>query len=203
MKNIFYIILSFSALSLNSCNNTVEKEDDAPVEKPGEEYKLDVEKSQIRWFGEKIKNGKVDGSHNGTLQLKSGSINMDNSIITGGEFIINMQTIDEDGKDLDRDMTAKLVGHLKSEDFFETDKYPTASLKINSGTKESIQGTLTVKGVELEVDIPVTITFGDKNIIVGAVFDLDFTPFKIPALGGDGEYISNKIGFRVYLDFIK
>jgi hypothetical protein len=53
------------------------------------------------------------------------------------------------------------------------------------------------------VDIPVTMTFGDKNIIVGAVFDLDFTPFKIPALGGDGEYISNKIGFRVYLDFIK
>lgn len=201
MKRTFYLVLSTALLGLYSCNNSENKEDDALIEKQGQEHKMNVEKSQIRWFGEKLKNDEVVGSHNGTLQLISGSIFLNNGIISGGEFVIDMNTMNEDGKDLDREMTKKLIGHLLSEDFFETEKYPTASLVIKSANKEAIQGTLTVKGIEMDVDIPITVTVTETNVFLGGVFDLDFSAFRIPGLGGSGEYISNKIGFRVFLDF--
>jgi polyisoprenoid-binding protein YceI len=203
MKKLTYLLSTILLSSLFACNTSSTEDDDAPVEKDGQKHELNIETSQIRWFGEKVKGTEITGSHNGTIKFNSGYVLIDNGIIKGGEFEINMDSMEEDGKDIDRESSKKLIGHLKSEDFFETKKYPTATLKIINGDKESITGLLTVRGIESEITMPVQITNNADQLSIGCVFDADFSPFKVPSLGGNGEYISNKIGFRVVMFFDK
>lgn len=84
---------------------------------------VDASKSTVTWKGYK-----VTGSHEGTVDLKSGALKFDGDKLTGGEFVVDMTTIGS--TDLEGEYKGKLDGHLKSEDFFGTDKYPTATLKI-------------------------------------------------------------------------
>ena len=41
----------------------------------------------------------------------------------------------------------KFLDHMKSADFFEVEKYPTASLKINKIDGDNVTGDLTIKGI--------------------------------------------------------
>lgn len=94
----------------------------------------DTAKSQLQWLGEK-----VTGQHNGTVKLKSGWLTWENNKITSGEFLIDMKTIK------DNESTAKLINHLKSDDFFGVEKYPVSKLTITESTPFD-KGTATVKG---------------------------------------------------------
>lgn len=104
---------------------------------------VNVENSTITWTGEK-----VTGSHNGTIQLESGFLMMEDEKVVGGEFIMDMSTITV--TDLSGESKGKLEGHLKSEDFFGIAKYPKAKLVITSAAakgngKYGIVGDLTIK----------------------------------------------------------
>ncbi|MCK7541619.1 MAG: YceI family protein [Marinilabiliales bacterium] len=68
-------------------------------------------------------------SHNGTINLKEGSLTTDGKSITGGEFVVDMNSIkNEDVKDAGS--RAKLEGHLKSDDFFGVAKFPFSRLVL-------------------------------------------------------------------------
>ncbi len=108
---------------------------------------VDIENSVIEWKG-----SKVTGEHNGTIMLKDASLEMDNGMLSGGTFVIDMTSI----KNLDmagKDGAGKLEGHLKSADFFNVEEFPTATLEITDvvsrGTDGSykIVGDLTIKGI--------------------------------------------------------
>ncbi|TRO65538.1 YceI family protein [Christiangramia sabulilitoris] len=104
---------------------------------------VNVEESTVEWRGEK-----VTGSHNGTIELESGYLMMEDDKITGGEFIMDMRTITV--TDLTGENKGKLEGHLKSEDFFGVAKHPQAKLVITSAAskgngKYGIVGDLTIK----------------------------------------------------------
>lgn len=104
---------------------------------------VDVDASTVEWTGEK-----VTGSHNGTIQLESGYLMMEDDKIVGGEFVMDMSTITV--TDLTGENKGKLEGHLKSEDFFGVEKHPTAKLVITSAAakgegKFGIVGDLTIK----------------------------------------------------------
>ena len=73
----------------------------------------DNAKTTLNWLGEK-----VTGQHTGTIKLQSGWLNWQDNKIVSGEFLIDMKTI------VDSDSTAKLLNHLKSDDFFGVGKYP-------------------------------------------------------------------------------
>src|SRR5690242_2181247 len=91
-------------------------------------YKVDVNKSTIVWLGKK-----VTGEHTGNIKVKSGVLQHDGKVITGGAFDIDMNSISN--TDLtNAEYNQKLVGHLKSDDFFGVDKFPVASFKITSIT---------------------------------------------------------------------
>ena len=80
---------------------------------------------------------KVTGSHEGTIVLKSGYLTLDNNDLVGGEFVIDMTTIvctDLSGKG-----KAGIESHLKSDDFFSVDKFPTASLTILNVKKKGFR----------------------------------------------------------------
>ncbi len=65
----------------------------------------------------------------------------------------------------------KLNGHLKNGDFFEVEKYPTATFKITSVKKNNdkvynslVTGNLTVKGKTNAVSFPAKITYANGTV---------------------------------------
>lgn len=107
--------------------------------------KVNTERSTINWLGKKI-----GGQHEGTIDLKSGSLEMKKGMIASGSFVIDMNSIAN--TDLtDEGYNQKLVGHLKSDDFFGVAKYPTATLNITRATafsngKATVSADLMIKG---------------------------------------------------------
>src|SRR5690606_20908970 len=98
---------------------------------------VNVKESQVNWKGYK-----VTGSHYGTIALQRGSLEFQGDVLTGGEFIVDMNSINT--TDLSGEYKEQLDGHLKSDDFFGVEKYPTATLKITkvaSSGKNSYDAT--------------------------------------------------------------
>jgi len=106
---------------------------------------VNVEKSSIEWLGKKI-----GGQHTGNIELKNGSLKLKNDKIIAGEFVVDMTSITN--TDLkDEGYNQKLVGHLKSDDFFGVEKFPTAKFVVTNSSKfsngkASLSGNITIKG---------------------------------------------------------
>ena len=93
--------------------------------------KVDATKSSIHWLAKK-----VTGQHEGTVNLKEGSLVFKGKDLTGGTFTVDMTSLTS--TDLTGEYLGKLNGHLKSEDFFGTEKHPTSKLSFNP--KKSLTG---------------------------------------------------------------
>jgi polyisoprenoid-binding protein YceI len=110
-----------------------------------QKYEINTDKSVVKWTGNKI-----GGSHNGLVKVKSGYFEVKKDNIVGGNVLIDMTTITN--SDLkDETYNKKLVGHLKSEDFFGVEKFPTATFQITKASKfangkATLTGSITIKG---------------------------------------------------------
>lgn len=106
---------------------------------------VNIRKSTVEWTGKKI-----GGAHTGEVKIKSAFIILKNNVVAGGKVVMDMTTITN--TDLkDEGYNQKLVGHLKSDDFFGVEKYPTASFEFIKSSKfkngkASVTGKLTIKG---------------------------------------------------------
>ena len=125
----------------------------------GEKKEIKTENSTVTWKGYK-----VTGSHYGTVNLKSGFLTFDEGKLTGGEFEVDMTSIVVG--DLEGEYKGKLEGHLKSDDFFGIEKFPTATLvfnKVKSTGKNAyeVSGDLTVKGKTAPVKFELSV-YGNK-----------------------------------------
>ena len=134
---------------------------------------INAANSQIVWNA-----SKVTGTHTGTIQLSKGSLEFKNSKLSGGEFVIDMTTINT--TDLEGEWKQKLDGHLKSDDFFGVEKFETASLKITAAKstgKDSynVTGDITIKGITQSVSFPATVT----SDMATAKITLDRTKFNV------------------------
>jgi polyisoprenoid-binding protein YceI len=143
------------------------------------EYKIDNQKSKITWIGRK-----VTGQHAGTINLSEGSFKVKGNKIAGGSFIIDMTTLK------DEEANQKLEGHLKSDDFFSTDKNPTATFvtsKIESKGSDQyvVKGSLTIKGITNEIEFPATIQIANGQINAKAKILVDRTKFDIKFRSGN------------------
>lgn len=124
--------------------------------------------SDINWWGYKVAKTE-SSSHYGDLKVKEGNVQMKNNAITGGTFVLDMNSIN--ATDVTGTTQQKLNGHLKNGDFFETDKYPTAVFKISSVKKSGnaafphlVTGTLNAKGKTNEVSFPAKIAM-NKGVL--------------------------------------
>lgn len=127
-----------------------------------------VVSSDVHWWGYKVAKSQAS-SHDGTITVKSGNIIMKGSEIAGGSFVLDMNSIN--ATDVSGEMQGKLNGHLKNGDFFEVEKFPTATYKITSVKKNTnkdynfvVNGNLTVKGKTAPVSFPAKIT-SSKGIV--------------------------------------
>jgi polyisoprenoid-binding protein YceI len=84
----------------------------------------------------------------------------------------------------------KLIGHLKSDDFFATEKFKTANLKIKSVTaiknakagadNYTVTANLTIKGISKEITFPANVFISKEGeLIANANFDIDRTLYDI------------------------
>ena len=146
--------------------------------------KVDVSKSTISWVGKK-----VTGQHSGTVKLQDGALVFKKNKLAGGSFTVDMTSIEVtdlkagQGKE-------KLEGHLKNDDFFGTDKYPTATLDFKSiaakkGNVYTVNADLTVKGKTAPVTFDLTVT-GNKAT---TSFKIDRTKYGVQY--GSGSFFSN------------
>jgi len=108
-------------------------------------YNIDNTQSQITWTGREVSTS----YHYGTLDFVSGNFEISNGAIVNGEFIVDMTSINN--QDMEGDSKARLEGHLKSDDFFSVESYPTASISINSSElisdgKWNVSADLSIKG---------------------------------------------------------
>lgn len=150
--------------------------------------------AEIEWRGEK-----VTGEHNGNIKLKSGEFEIKNNKIASGTFVIDMASMTNlDIKD--EGMRNKLMGHLKSDDFFGVETYPTSKLVVTKSTAfqggvAEVTGKLTIK----ENTHPITfkvIKDGDK---FNAALTIDRTLYDVRY--GSGKFFENLGDKTIYDDF--
>tara|TARA_R110002049_G_scaffold252643_1_gene427850 strand:- start:979 stop:1554 length:576 start_codon:yes stop_codon:yes gene_type:complete len=127
---------------------------------------METEKKDIKIKNSKVvwKGYKVTGSHEGTINIKSGSLSFNDGKLTGGECSIDMTTLVS--TDLTGEYKGKLEGHLKSDDFFGVEKFPTATLiftdvKVKGKNSYNVTGDLTIKGKTNPVTFEISI-YGSK-----------------------------------------
>ncbi|MFQ3213317.1 MAG: polyisoprenoid-binding protein YceI [Marivirga sp.] len=163
------------------------------------EVAIDTNESSIAWVGQK-----VTGEHNGTVKIKSGALMVEGANITGGNFVIDMASINV--LDLEGDMKGKLMGHLKSDDFFSVEKFPTASFKITSvseseqeGATHYIAGDLTIKGITNKITFPAVVSMVGSKVNAKAKFDLDRTKWNVKY--GSGSFFDGLGDKMIYDDF--
>jgi polyisoprenoid-binding protein YceI len=152
--------------------------------------KIDINKSSITWTGKKIL-----GSHNGTIALTEGYLEMDGENLIGGMFVVDMTSIDV--TDLEGESKGKLEGHLKSDDFFGIANHPTATLVINDATKDgntyTVNGDITIKGTTEAVNFE--LEMGESAAITS--LKIDRTKFGIRY--GSGSF-SDDLGDKAISD---
>jgi len=154
---------------------------------------IKVKTSTVEWKGEK-----VVGSHEGTISLKSADLIYDNKKLKGGNFVMDMSTIV--CTDLSGEYKNNLEGHLKSDDFFGVQKFPTSSLTIKKVSKVkdnryNISAKLTIKGVSKTIDF---IAEEVKNKL-NATIKIDRTDFDIRY--GSGSFFENLGDNMIYDEF--
>ncbi|MBD1396932.1 YceI family protein [Pontibacter sp. JH31] len=149
----------------------------------GRVYKVETAASEIKWHAKK-----VTGEHMGDITLKSGQLSVDKNKVTGGNFVIDMTSLTvTDIKD--EGSNGKLVGHLKSDDFFSVEKHPTATFTITGLSpiakaaagqpNYNVKGNLTIKGITNPVTFPATITVKDGVATAKADVTVDRTKYDI------------------------
>lgn len=136
--------------------------------------KIDTKKSSIHWLGKKI-----TGQHDGYIQLQSGELTLKDGNITGGTFVVDMNSMTN--ADLEsQEYKDKLMGHLKSDDFFSVETYPTAKLTITEATPFTqdiavAYGEITIKGTTE----PVKFEIKRSNKTYTAKLDIDRSKFDV------------------------
>lgn len=147
-------------------------------------YKVNAEQSTFNWHAKK-----VTGEHMGVVKFADGSVQTDGKTLTGGSFNIDMTSIA--CTDLPAgEWNDKLIGHLKSADFFAVDNFKTANLKIKNvvaikGAKAgadnyNVSAYLTIKGISKEITFPAFVVIKKTGeVVANANFDIDRIAYDI------------------------
>ena len=160
--SILVVLIAFVTMIFNPCPNPV-------ITKLG----IDMEKSSIFWKGYK-----PTGTHDGSLNFTSGTLEVNEGKVKGGEFTVDMTTIK------DREGNKRLEGHLNSADFFEVEVYPSSSFVIKSvNTNDgelTITGDLTIKGITKDISFGATFDAkGDTYVLTSEKFQVNRADFNV------------------------
>jgi len=128
----------------------------------------------IRWTG-----SMPAKTHEGLLPLKSFHADItDEGKVTALTAVVDMTKINV--TDLEGGKRDKLTGHLKSDDFFHVEEYPTAIFILSEHKDGKLHGTLTIRGVSKRVALPVKVSgHPDRGWILAGDFDYNRIDFGV------------------------
>lgn len=147
---------------------------------------VDLKASQFQWKASK----KVGSFHEGEISLKSAKVELKGDKIVSGEFVMDMNSFVN--KDLQGEWNQKFVTHVKSADFFDVQKFPTATLMIDGQpSATSVSGKLTIK----DKTEPVTVNFSKEGNAYKGVLKIDRTKFGITY--GSENFFKNLVADKI------
>ena len=168
-----------------------------PIEKSGDDdlpeanlkdgsYPFDIEHSRVEWIGRNLNN-----RHLGRIDILNGELVIAAGRPVAGRVVLDMHSISNfDLQDLGyRNM---LLSHLKSDDFFAVERFPTASFILTGweagpspgASPEAVSGIatgdLTIRDVTRPVCFPAVVApQQDGGIKAHAAFDIDRTLWNV------------------------
>ena len=140
---------------------------------------------------------KVTGSHNGGFTNFSGTISVaDGKVVTPSEIQIAMASTWADAD--------KLIGHLKSPDFFDAEKFPTSAFTVTGiapgqGGTNDVTGNLALHGVTNSISFPAKIEVADAGVTVKAEFAINRKNFNINYPGKADDLIRDNVVIKLDL----
>ncbi|MBL4706286.1 MAG: hypothetical protein JKY54_17295 [Flavobacteriales bacterium] len=167
MKKIFLPVVAASALLFSACGEVTTTEEPTTHEEPAvaepvvATYTVDAAASTLSWNGYDV--AMPEGHfHKGTVAISAGTITTTDGMVDGGTITIDMTTVGytegggQDGpiSSADTAVFSGLLGHIATNEIFNTTAITTATLTINSCDEAGIKGTLNVLGTDVEVVIP-------------------------------------------------
>ena len=185
-------------VSLVSCNmnsNKTEDTNDATITAADATYNIVKDESSLVWTGREVSTS----SHYGSINFTSGQFEIADGLISQGEFLVDMTSINV--QDLTGGSKERLEGHLRSDDFFSVESFPTAHLYISSSEvisngKWMVNGFLTIK------DISHPVLFEMANTEDGWNANLVFDRSKYNVKFRSGTFFEN-LGDKLIYDDIE
>lgn len=161
-------------------------------------YRVDIKSSTLEWEAKK-----VTGQHVGTIALGESTLIIEKKKITGANLIVDMNTLVN--TDLtDRGYNQKLIGHLKSDDFFGVAKFPQSTLEVKKVEAKSdklyhFTADLTIKGITAPVEFNAEVNEVSGQFTATGVMTVNRTKYGIKY--GSGSFFEGLGDKMIYDDF--
>jgi polyisoprenoid-binding protein YceI len=193
-----YLAVALAATVMVSCGDV----GDAPeastgdavtvAEGAGGQYRIDTTRSKVEW-----KAAKVTNAHDGGFREYDGTVTVNGDSVTAVRLNINTTSIWADNE--------KLTGHLKSDDFFQVEKHPTATFEADrfaridsGGMTHMVTGNLTMLGNSKAVTFPAAINVANDVVTAKADFIINRKDWGIVYTGAPDDLIRDDV--RIIFD---
>ena len=167
-------------------------------------YGIDIENSRLEWIGRNLNN-----RHYGRIAIQKGELSITGGVLSGGSLFMDMDSIAN--LDLqDSGWRNMLISHLKSDDFFAVDRFPTASFQLTGWEPQAAAplqapegvgtGNLTIRDVTRSISFTAIVApQEDGSVKAHAAFDIDRTLWNV--CYGSGR-LFERLGMHLVNDII-
>ncbi len=218
MKKFLYVLII--GLAFTSCRGpggdkakVSDTQKKAEASAAAKQLSVDLAHSVATWLG-----SKPAGKHNGIIKLSSGTLSIENNGISAGEFVFDMTTVESTDVGMDAKNNEKLSKHLKSNDFFDVEEFPTARFEITKvedisahasndalqlkGATHYVTGNLRMKATERGLSFPAIIRVTDEGVNANAEFTIKRTDWGMyygndKSFGDKFIHTEVRIGFNI------
>jgi polyisoprenoid-binding protein YceI len=182
------------AVTTEATANAAEAKLSAPAS--AVKYAFDQTTSKVEWTG-----SKVTAKHDGGFKTFSGAVSLVDQTLEKSSV-----TVDIDTDSLYSGDGEKLVGHLKSADFFDVAKFPKASFASTAvksggekGASHTVTGNLTLHGVTKSITFPATIKTSPASggVDVDAEFAINRKDFGVVYAGKPDDLIRDDVVIKL------
>lgn len=145
---------------------------------------------------------KVTGRHEIRLPVREATATLTEKCISGGKIILDLAKLEV--LDLQGEWKTKLEGHLRSADFFDTEKYPEGVFEVTgceagSGDTLYLTGNLTLRGVTKSVRFPAVYKYDPNQPTLEASFNINRQEWGISYKGKADDLIRDEVNIQVKL----
>ena len=177
MNKLLSIFLFSVILILSSCNSSdneaVEKSIPSEIVLSPVNYKVN-DNAFVVWQAKH--NEDTEYAYQSKVIISDGSIMVEGGEITKAKFSFDIASL------ADTNLPGNLIKHLKGADYFNVTSFPEITFYVSQVENGEAKGTLTVVGIEKEINFPISVEFSEESLNAKAEFDLDMLSFEFPHL---------------------